>query len=700
MQEEPISVTWTKKDDDKGYAVGSLNVINGSVPVIINNFKMSPLDIMIFPEMTIPLTDYFLQTVFQKPEAFKGIDGGKKKNYQALFGTQNALQFSPINEYGQGNTGRAVRDAVKIASAIDSLSFVHPEDAKDLLEPLKEASVRRAYEENGTIEIFAKIAEKAKGHTKQASFEDAIRQLDIDRQFVYSDEHGNYFVKQANSGLNKTWTTKIDSMDVYELQDMITNEKKAEKFEKTASFFSHTPVGDVNSPKDVEGQYFNVFNGENEVFDDFYITSFEKVAETEKFAAFSIADSQKMLYIGKNSEYSVKTGSYMVPVKSKEKAEYKKDGKYYVALSTNSKVTPEMEGYEKVNDKKSVKTASTAVDFDSLEGSEPKIGSFGVFVTESHATEPFEVTEIRKIAGIGGYKVVGDMGLTKMAFYPIKVKNSEFTPHDTEKNAFWVPGNAKFIKLAGHNDKLGALQEFEAKIKIEGLNGFTKEAFYLTDGQSEPENKVFNLNDVFLTKKAKVNGKISGNPLTHSVERDEHGFFSLRGAEFDKYAQESPIRNLSLLEAQWSAIHCGATQEDVVKIASMRPRTTVTLEGEVKSPAPVSLFEKSFNEKYASLNDRKLKIAKNLVKQAAEFTDKNTVDAVLSIGLLRRRNLQEYLAMLPTYEATLTELAKLLMASRMGMSHVSPDSAKDAMDAMAQLIMELYALQAAISKVK
>lgn len=204
LQGEQIGVTWTKKENDKGYAVGHLNVLNGSVPLIVNEFKLSPMDIFMINGESMPLNDYFMSKIYRKPEAFKDLETGRRRpGYENLFGSNNALQFSPTQEYG-GNNGRTTRDAVKVASVIDRLSYIDTEDAMETIAALKEPEVKRAYEKHGHMDLFVKIAERAKQSSKSSMLEDYFRGLEIDRQMVYSDQHGNSFVKQANSRVNKT----------------------------------------------------------------------------------------------------------------------------------------------------------------------------------------------------------------------------------------------------------------------------------------------------------------------------------------------------------------------------------------------------------------------------------------------------------------------------------------------------------------
>jgi hypothetical protein len=206
MQEEPIGISWSKKDPDKGYAVGALKVLqNGVVPLIIKEWRLSPMDVLILPEVTIPLSDYFLKKLYHTPEIFSGLADANTKSNESLFGGENYLQFSPTGEYGGGGNGvHVIRDAVKVASVIDNLSYINKDDAKQVLAHLEDEAVKRAFEKNGHEKIFEKIAQKAKLTTKQAHLDSYLRSLDIDRQMVFTDSKGNHFVKQANSRVNKT----------------------------------------------------------------------------------------------------------------------------------------------------------------------------------------------------------------------------------------------------------------------------------------------------------------------------------------------------------------------------------------------------------------------------------------------------------------------------------------------------------------
>lgn len=661
MQQEKVSVSWTKKDAEKGYAVGNLNVIGVSVPIIIKDFKLSPLDTMILPEGTLPLNDFFLRRIYDKPEAFEGLELKRKSPYENLFGGRNSLQMSPTDEYS-GSKNHISRDAVKVASVIEQLSYVDRDDVNEILQELTDPVVKRGFEKNGTLQVAKDLVNKAKQSTKTASLDDFVRNLEIDRQLIYEDTFGNKFVKQANSRFNKTWTTKIGSLEAYEMKDIIANDEKSPKITKIAS-------DNRKSPKVIKegesGTFVSEKNEELEKLGEIDIYNIEKLPEQEKIASLKLQNSKG------NSIYITKEGNWTVG------------------------------GKEKVS----------SLDFDELEGQEPQIGQYGVFITEKTASYPFEITGMRKQATAGGWLIKGDTDfMHKVAYYPIGVQSEGFEKHEKEKNAFYVPKNAKWVPLKEKNEKLAHFRDYSAKLKVEGLNGFNKIAFLLTDDEDAKLTWIADENAYLLpTKEAEFVENIksvervknaSAMLNTHEVHRDSSGFYSLRGNEFTKYAQEAPIRNLDRDSVKWSLIHCGATEDDLEKLAELKPNRSFELEGKINSPMPLSELDKNLNASMEKEAGKKLTIARLLVKEASQLSDKATVDAVLSLNLMRKRNIKDYLKTLPTLEHVLSSLSKLLIGARLGMENVDPTDVKEAVDALSQVVIQLYELQATMKKVK
>ena len=57
-----------------------------------------------------------------------------------------------------------------------------------------------------------------------------------------------------------------------------------------------------------------------------------------------------------------------------------------------------------------------------------------------------------------------------------------------------------------------------------------------------------------------------------------------------------------------------------------------------------------------------------LYKIASNITDPDCVDAVLSLGFINEFNVQQYIEMVPEFEEVITKLAKLLLATRLGLN--------------------------------
>lgn len=112
------------------------------------------------------------------------------------------------------------------------------------------------------------------------------------------------------------------------------------------------------------------------------------------------------------------------------------------------------------------------------------------------------------------------------------------------------------------------------------------------------------------------------------------------------------------------------------------------------------LDEKFKKQAEAATKDNSRLFTRSLVKEAANLKDKVTVDAVLSLGMLRPRNLAEYVAVLPTFEYALTEIAKLLIAARLGMAGMDVDSIKNCMEGLSEVVIQLHNADAANKSIR
>jgi hypothetical protein len=169
-------------------------------------------------------------------------------------------------------------------------------------------------------------------------------------------------------------------------------------------------------------------------------------------------------------------------------------------------------------------------------------------------------------------------------------------------------------------------------------------------------------------------------------------FFSIRGENakafdnetFDKPDTEFALAALGLTGSQAQEICKVAAEKGKVKIPSSRP---VVLEED---------FQAAVMTKMASVVHNLPDLRVDLVKEASVIHDKETVDAILSLGFITPENTSVYVDYLPELEKVSSKLAELLIASRLGMDDVREAAAKNAMTQMNSLIRGLTGLQARI----
>jgi hypothetical protein len=666
LQNEPLTVTWEKTKFDKGFATGKLNIpsVGSTVPIIIREWVLMPMDVINKQGVFLPLNDYSMGELLTSKNPFKLIRRTPKKEL-TLFTDGNTLQFSPTGESTPVGTGESInqtRDAVKVGSFIDRITDVNVSDVENLLLEIKEENLQEHFEMNDTVEILDKLA-TVKIADAGDEFESLVRDLDLDISFVYEDENGNKFMKQANSQVDYTWETSVNDDDVNTLRiKAIDNEEESFKF---ASYEELEKVTDTPQP----GDYGFFMTATNQVkTPQVCIVNITKTADiSEKYSTFSCG------------------GGYIAINENKD---------YYL------------------NDKDIVKTA----DRNNLEGDNPCVGDYGVWVVENTATKPFEVESIYKSAVPGEYEVVGNRGFSKVGYYPISAKEDELVPLDKRYNsdfesAFYVPGNARFVKLSRDLSKDVAFTDSHLAVKVADAQneyGLLKIAgFNATSGKyqfhvvEETESKGIEKKSEFeydvpvsagfiTIEKQKV--ETEQNILKHACGRDTAGLYYFSGPEFSKYAESHPIRDLALDDAIWTLLHCRGSEEDIKKLGVLKYGEEFEASTNLHAPASVAALASTIENAVESFDDF-MPLRKTLVKQASVIKDKATVDAMLSLGLINKKNMMEYVSMIPNYEVTLSQLSELLLMTRMGLSGVDQVALENTIESMSQVVKGLKEIQ-------
>tara|TARA_Y100000004_G_scaffold194705_1_gene259927 strand:- start:3077 stop:5278 length:2202 start_codon:yes stop_codon:yes gene_type:complete len=681
LQNQGIKLVWTKQDPNKGYAVGAIKILGGAVPVIVRDFYLYPMDVIMFGDKALPLTADTLQSILSNPEPFKGIAGSTPKGSLDLFSPD--LQMSPTESAHNmvGNTG-VTRPAMKYASFIDSIEHVDKDSIKTILSEVTDEAVKNAFKANDNWDVIEKISKKTT-ESAETEIQSFVRNLEVDRQYSYEDSFGNHIVKSANSNVDHVWSTVVKPEEA----DSVSN-KTAEATEVP----SDSPIlkGNTYKISDNETLYVSDTN-DYHVFDRGI-----KLAET-----FDL--NEETPQVGD-------TGTFIlngIATKPFEIASIEKvSGDLGVTLPINNSndslyIHQEDNSYGVYFDKVASSDAEKLIE--RLEGSDPQVGDTGCFIVNGSATKPFEITSMQKNTDAGQWEIETFDGLNKVSYYPIKPKADTLESHELYTNSYYVPGNSIFVKLGSvMNDVEGLTKSAAEKgsVHLTTWDGMKRNTYYLVDEEAEQyADHNFDSSASYIPKNATYvklnrNIKVTATPdiekvAHHRIERDGAGLYSLHGPAFEKYAENNnPVRSLLKDDAIWSSIHCGVTNDEIDTIAKMANGSAVDIYSDLNTPHPVKdlseAVEKGFDERMAEI-----KIDTNLVKEAAVISDKGTVDAVLSLGLLKKDNVLEFVNLLPQYEAVMGELAKLLIISRLGLSNIPETAVSKAMVALTRVILLL-----------
>ena len=556
------------------------------------------------------MNEFTISELLISKQPFAAVKATPKKEL-TLFTDGGTLQFSPTGESSPVAAGEGTsktRDAVKVGSFIDHITNVNRQDVENILTEIKEENLMDLYELHETSEVLEKFS-TIKLASANEDFEALVRDLELDISYVYEDVNGNKFLKQANSKVDHTWETQVND------DELLTLKLKASNSDEESFKFASYEVKEESKSDPTIGDCGFFKSGETST-PHVCIVNMTKTADvSEKYSTFKCG------------------GGYIALNESKD---------YFL------------------NDKDSVKTASMF----ELEGDEPGIGDYGIWLVGNNASKPFEVESIYKTATPGEYEIVGNRGISKIGYYPIKSQEEDLVPLDKSFNtdfagAYYVPGNAKFIKLSKdlaksieYTDshlpvKIANSQNEYGLLKVAGFNSTSgKYQFHVVEktesgGIEKVSEYDYNvpLNAEFITVEKQLIEK-EENIVKHACGRDTAGLYYLKGPEFAKYANTHNVRDLPEEEAIWSLLHCKGSEEDIKKLANLKYGQEFTVSTNLHAPLVVSDLASTIENAVESFEEF-MPLKKTLVKQAAVMRDKSTVDAMLSLCLINKKNLYE-----------------------------------------------------------
>lgn len=647
----PVTITWIKQDKQHGAAVGILNALGGSVPIIVKDWSAYPLDTILFENAAIPLNEQTISELVSSPTPFSGVANINPKVSLQIFG-DGKLNASPV-EYGnrnqEGESTGTTRDAVKVAefgitldmtdvTFIDKLAEMTKEDFRQFFTKYAEqpVEVKKALEKNAlvlqVIDGYISRAENAK---------DPGVDINLDRAYVVTDEQGNTHIKVSDSRYDYSKTEKLTPTMKKVAKNMCAAEQKPKKTTKVPEDSKEVAIE--------KGASGDLIIGEK-IFPGVSVISVENIDKLEKTAFYTTFDGKNGLVITKNG------------------AEW-------------DYVSPEL-----------VKQAFSS----EIAESSPNIGDFGVFVSNGRATEPF------KILSAVNDVIYGSSMLTKVAY---AVSNHEI-PAVKDGIVTFLPKSSKFIKLgaqikdssaktAGQARELAKIANLDAEKKIVVSNGLSFTTFFVKTASKdkkivEIEKNAFlvSVEPILVKKSEQIEKTADFSPRSTAVV-DSVGKFYLHGTEFQKFAKLGHnISDLSKTDAIWTSIMLGASEKDVKNLENIEKNASYVFTNTLK--APISLKEAENLVKTAR-NTESLGIW--LLKEAAVINDKSSVDAMLSLGLMNKANINEYVSLIPDYERVLGELTKLLILARLGVNAVPEGAVKTAVDSLSNVLYILKGVQ-------
>jgi hypothetical protein len=137
-------------------------------------------------------------------------------------------------------------------------------------------------------------------------------------------------------------------------------------------------------------------------------------------------------------------------------------------------------------------------------------------------------------------------------------------------------------------------------------------------------------------------------------------------------------------------VHLGAYESDIRAVEVLEPGMSYNIKADLQAPHQIEDLLKTANfDDMESFHNIPIN---EIVKLAEMAPDATSVDAVLSLGLMKKYNIQEYLNLIPDYERVVGELAKLLIMIRMGLTIMPEEPVKTTMEALATTIQMLKQL--------
>jgi len=590
----PVRLTFTTKDESRGYAIGSISVgeNNIHVPVVVEDFSLKDLDVAVVNGNLVPLTEESVGMLFTHGSAFSKVVPNEEVDETIRLFSKSLHVPWTVDKY---------------ASVLDDVAAGITKKAQQALldEVESNPQLKENFIQNNTYDVIEKIAELECDDT--VIEKEQLEKL-LPRNIYTIEKTGKfeYTAYLGNSDVDNRVAVKLkeeDVKDAYNTLEKSAAVREYKDFVLASKITSEAPVVDFEG-KDTNVAIFADDAGNYFVKEARGITT--QVTPTGKFA---IKMPQKL---PSTNATKAETGQALPPA----------DGSVKTAeCKTPAKV-----------DKKKKKMLKKA--------------DFGVFLFENGVTKPIFLEKVSNINGKIDIEAFDGLNSIKIGMWD-GIKSPAY---DKEKDTYFLPKSTDFVKLGDWKENMVDFPE-----------------------KTPSGDWVLN---------------IDGNS------------YAFGGPNFEKYGQLGhSLNDVSHQDAKWYMVQMGAAPSEIEKIA-LKEGQRYYFKSDLSCPRSFDSYVEEWNKKVANFTDMVDDKLTNMVKHAAVMNDNLTVDAVLSLKFLNKKNVAEFFKVIPVYEHVIMSLSRLLLAVRLGMESVPETAVKEAMENLTIVTSKLHELQSIAKRTK
>lgn len=631
LSKHPVEVAIDDKEVKMGYAKGRLVVDGGKVtiPIIIRDFNLLPLDVFIHEEQFIPLSEKSVEEVMMNKSL--GVKPISRKGYKGENTNLERSSTPPRSAYTHGNAG------YKVGHIIDKLS-VSEEDVKAFRAKIaSDQSLSIAMFQNGKkfMDKLAKADVIPEGGHPEESLENQVRKIAkseewpcnvIQLQKVATEVPGENSWVYNRVGI---YTSSDYYPMAYEYQEM--------EMTKAASLFGEEVMEKVSS----DGVHTVVLGRGGFTFNTPAEMQFP-IETMEKFGQYDAVSQNNRIVRG-----------FFIP----EVFDYGMNKVAEMKLFT-SKDCFSMQ--EKIAGRK-VYAGPRA----ELPSSDIREGITGTFIfrygEKTAALEPFRVSSFPLESGeqteFDAFSTRGEA-----MHFTVMPGLAAATPGE-KRGHYLIPSFWQFVRVGDHEEPMLSKQGETAKYA-----GEDKRLEIMWDG---------------------IN-------------------YTIRGSQVENISQQ--LFDLDGMKARFFLTAFGVVPDHADELLKRAKRDGhAKFEATVKPTGNYEVVTNSIKHrdgsvdtKYAAMSEKVIMLMREsaLIKEALAAPDEETVDKVLALNFTTKENLQEFVESIDDYKEAQSKLARLLVASRLGIKQVDPQSIKTAMDNLSNVIEGLEILKSSSTKRK